>query len=164
MTEAPQTGQPATPPRPDAALELLRVLPELAVTLYRSAPHAGGDRGLAAAPLTYRQMDVVLHLRARGRQTMGELAAGLGVSKASATEMIERLVEKGLVRRATSPGDRRVVAVELSGSARRRVDRSIAQWRTHATAALARFPDLDPSRVVAFLASLTGELAAGTHD
>lgn len=45
---------------------------------------------------------------------MSELASGLGVTLATATGVVDRLVEKGYVMREGLPGDRRVVICRLS--------------------------------------------------
>lgn len=49
-----------------------------------------------------------------GKQRMSDLAANLALSYASATNLINRLSESGLVNRYDDPEDRRVVIVELS--------------------------------------------------
>ena len=166
------------PAETDPIVELLRILPELAVTSYRAAPHghalvgqpAGAGRTVAVAPghaqggplgatpLTHRQMDVVLHLATSGRLAMTELAEGLGVSKAAVTEMVERLVAKGLVRRAVSTSDRRVTIVELTAGAQAQADAMVERWRAPLNAAFARFPEVEPATLTGFLAALTEEL------
>jgi DNA-binding MarR family transcriptional regulator len=159
----------------DPAVELLKILPELTVAAYRAAPHghahAGPARRLspggqpsAAASLTHRQMDVVLHLATHGPQTMTELAAGLEVGKAAVTEMVERLVVKGLARRDVSATDRRVTIVELTDTARTQADATIAHWRDPLSAVFARFPDVEPATLVGFLSALTAALKGMTTD
>ena len=143
----------------DPIVELLRVLPELAVASYRAAPHGHPRTGSPdRAPLTHRQMDVVSHLAVNGRQTMTEVADGLGVGRAAATEMVERLVTKGLVRRQASPTDRRVMIVELTEDAQTQADATVECWRGPLSAVFARFPDIEPATLIGFLAALTGEL------
>jgi len=149
----------------DPAVELLKVLPELAVALYRAAPHEHAHAAPpGAAPVTARQMEAVVHLATCGRQTMSELAAGLDVSKAAASEMIERLVAKGLVRRDVSASDRRVVTVEVAAGVQARVDHDIDRWRGQLQTVLARFPGLEPAVLIDVLAALTDELNRETTD
>ena len=93
---------------------------------------------------------------------MSELADGLEVSKAAASEMVERLVAKGLVRRDVSPSDRRVVTVEVAVDAHPRVDEAIDRWRGQLQAVLARFPGVEPAVLIDFLAALTDELNGRT--
>ena len=57
----------------------------------------------------------VLGLLHRGAiETMGDVAAKLGVSKGAATQILDVLVAKKLVRRTLDPHDRRVVRLQLT--------------------------------------------------
>jgi len=58
--------------------------------------------------LTMPQCRAVLYLQ-EGPAHMSRLAAGLGVALPSATGIVDRLVERGLVSREEDPEDRRVV-------------------------------------------------------
>ena len=58
------------------------------------------------------QARTLIHLSVAGRRRMGELAEDLGVKLPTATRIVDRLVERGLVERSASPEDRRVVWVE----------------------------------------------------
>jgi DNA-binding MarR family transcriptional regulator len=133
-------------------MELVRILPDLAVTLYQAVPH--GHHGLPAAALTSGQMRAVVHLAHHGRMTMGEFAGGLSISRAAATEVIARLAEKGFVRREHDDADRRIVFVSLAGHAEGYADSMLAEWREHVEGTLTSFPEIDPATLVAFLRAL----------
>ena len=64
--------------------------------------------------LTMPQLKVLLILWRAGATRMSELATGLNVTMATATGVVDRLVEKGYVVREGLPGDRRVVISRLS--------------------------------------------------
>jgi DNA-binding MarR family transcriptional regulator len=64
--------------------------------------------------LTMPQLKVILILWRGGPARMSELAAGLGVTLATATGVVDRLVEKDYIVREGLPGDRRVVICRLS--------------------------------------------------
>lgn len=64
--------------------------------------------------LTTPQLKVVLLLFISGPSRMSEIASALGVSLATATGVLDRLVERGLVIREGHPEDRRVVICHLS--------------------------------------------------
>jgi len=64
--------------------------------------------------LTTPQLKVVLLLFISGPSRMSEIASALGVSLATATGVLDRLVEWGLVIREGHPEDRRVVICRLS--------------------------------------------------
>jgi DNA-binding MarR family transcriptional regulator len=139
-------------------VDLVQLLPELVVALYESAPHAQARRSAPEGGLTGRQMKAIVFLAHRGRVTMGELADGLEIGRAAASELVERLVEKEVVRRAHDPADRRVVTVTLSDSAESLAVDVFAQWSAQVAAALARYPDLDPDTLIAFLQALIDKL------
>ena len=64
--------------------------------------------------LTTPQLKVILLLFISGPSRMSEIASALGVSLATATGVLDRLVERGLVIREGDPEDRRVVICRLS--------------------------------------------------
>ncbi|MGB2853048.1 MAG: MarR family transcriptional regulator [Dehalococcoidia bacterium] len=64
--------------------------------------------------LTMPQLKVVLLLFLNGPMRMSDLAAGLSVSLATATGVVDRLVERDIVLRESEPKDRRVVLCRLS--------------------------------------------------
>jgi DNA-binding MarR family transcriptional regulator len=147
----------------DVTSELARLLPELAVALYESTPHAKrGGRAAAATQLTGRQLEAVVFLAHHRRVTMGEFAAGLEISPAAASELVARLVEKGAARREADPDDRRVVYVRLAGEAERYAERMHHAWRRQIDVVFRRHPGIDPDTLIAFLGDLIDQLK-GRH-
>lgn len=63
---------------------------------------------------SFSQALVLLALLRQREPRMNELARALGLSKANATGLVDRLVKKGLVDRRHSEEDRRVVLVRLT--------------------------------------------------
>jgi len=137
----------------DSVMELVRMLPDLAVTLYQAVPHDHHGLPVAAA-LTSGQMRAVVHLAHHGRMTMGEFAGGLSISRAAATELIARLSQKGFVRREHDDADRRIVLVSLAGRAEGYADTMLTEWRENVEATLMSYPEIDPATLVAFLRAL----------
>jgi len=151
--------------------EIIKVLPELAKSLNRDAathaaaaggagPRAEGAAGPAdavthpaAAPakVSTAQVRALVHLAQYGPQTMGELADGLQVSMASATGLVNPLVEMGHVTRARDPRDRRVVRVGLSAQAQIMADAILMERRREVERALA---DMDNQTCRHFLKGL----------
>jgi len=64
--------------------------------------------------LTMPQLKVVLLLYLNGPSRMSEIASALDVSLATATGVVDRLVERKIVLRESHPDDRRVVLCCLS--------------------------------------------------
>ena len=74
------------------------------------------------AELTLPQLRTLMMLSQRP-QRMGAIAQHLNSSLSSATSMIDRLVDKGLVERVSSNEDRRVVACQLTAAGREEIGR-----------------------------------------
>jgi DNA-binding MarR family transcriptional regulator len=53
---------------------------------------------------------------------MGDLAEALGMTPASASALVDRMVQRGFVTRRSDPDDRRTVLVELSRRGQRILD------------------------------------------
>lgn len=71
-------------------------------------------KGWLRLDLTMPQLKVVLLLFTGGPARMSVIASDLGVSLATATGVVDRLVQRGLVAREGDPEDRRVVLCRLS--------------------------------------------------
>lgn len=83
------------------------------------------------AGLTMAQMNVLLRLYYHGPSEVSGLIGTMLGSKAAASQMVERLVQQGLVERGSVPGDRRAKRVQLTGKGRQVIESSIAareQW------------------------------------
>ena len=73
--------------------------------------------------LTMSQLKVVLLLFVSGPTRMGVIASELGVSLATATGVVERLVERGILLREGDAADRRVVLCRLSDEGERLISK-----------------------------------------
>jgi len=138
-----------------AADQLLALLPSLVAAARDSGPHLAARQRLPGARLTPRQMSACVQLQLAGRQTMGEFAAGMGVSRATATEMIERLEERGLAVREHDESDRRVIVARLSDAAAAEASAVIGRRRQDVEEALRSFPGTPPKEFIAFVRTLT---------
>jgi DNA-binding MarR family transcriptional regulator len=79
-------------------------------------------RPVDGSDLTPRMLGVLHHLSAGGPLTVGELATHLGLSKATATELVTRVQERGLVDRMRDERDQRRVYLWLTDRGRQRAD------------------------------------------
>ena len=97
------------------------------------------NRHARSAGFSFVQMNVLMHLYYRGPREVMAFGELLQVSRAGASQMIERLVQQGLVQRCESPDDRRVRLVHLTERGRQVVDESIRarqQWVERLVASL----------------------------
>ena len=130
--------------------EIIKVLPELVKSLNRDvASHAAAARQAAAqqaaaahpgaqsmGAVSTAQLRALVHLAQYGQQTMGELAEGLQITTASATGLVNPLVDRGHVTRSRDPNDRRVVRIGLSDHAQALANGIISEKRREVEAAL----------------------------
>ena len=80
--------------------------------------------------VTMPQMKILLILFIHGPQRMSALAADLGITLATSTGLVDRLVERDFIERENSPDDRRVVLCRLSESGQKAVARIWTSART----------------------------------
>jgi len=78
-------------------------------------------RSIDGSDVTPRMLGLLRHLEAAGPLTVGEQAAHLGIGRAAASELIDRLEAKGLVARIRDQRDQRRVFVWLTEEGRLRV-------------------------------------------
>lgn len=76
----------------------------------------------AFGELSVSQVHVIRQVRKHGTLAMSELADLLGVSPPSASTMVDRLVDKGVLSREHSTEDRRKVVVRISPEAIKKIE------------------------------------------
>jgi DNA-binding MarR family transcriptional regulator len=109
--------------------------------------------------LTAPQLKVVLLLYLYGSTRMSELAGSLGVTLATATGIMDRLVERGLVTRENQPNDRRVVMCKLSENGLEMTDRL---WKTSREKARQLLSGMELSRLQMIDEALGTMIAIGS--
>ena len=112
----------------------------------RLAHHCAFDRSdpLLAANLTMPQLKILLILSLREGASGQELTGVMGVSLATITGIIDRLVAQDLVTRREDPRDRRVRRVELTPTGQELIDGIMTAGATHQRRLLER---LDPAEL-----------------
>jgi DNA-binding MarR family transcriptional regulator len=101
--------------------------------------HTGVAKPPMARGRSLPQIKLIKHLYLHGPCMVGEVAGALGVSMPSASEMIDKLVDEGLVERRTNPDDRRQVLVSLTAAAREVGDQIHRLRRAQMRAVIERF-------------------------
>ncbi len=79
--------------------------------------------------LSLSQLSALLHIY-RGESGVSEVGEYLGVSSAAASQMLERLVQMGLVTRTEDPNDRRAKRIALTEEGQRIVEESLTARQT----------------------------------
>jgi DNA-binding MarR family transcriptional regulator len=108
--------------------------------------------------LSTPQLKVVLLLLVNGSCRMSVIASALGVSLATATGVVDRLVDRGIVVREGDPEDRRVVLCRLSSKGEKMLLGLMQLARNHAEM---MFRSLSPEKLMAVRAGLEALLEAG---
>jgi DNA-binding MarR family transcriptional regulator len=130
-----------------------------------------GDRGFRelmpflpkewlALDLTAGQLRALLLLYTDGALRMSDISSALGVSMATATGVINRMVERGIVVRESDPNDRRIVRCRVSPEGEELVS---GLWRAWSERAQVMLRALDRPKLLAVKGFLEAMLEAGEN-
>jgi DNA-binding MarR family transcriptional regulator len=81
------------------------------------------DADTAAYGLTYAQCAVLAALHHHETQCAGEMCKLLAYDRGAMSRMLDRLEDKGMIRRVRRPGERRMIALEITREGERIVPR-----------------------------------------
>jgi len=97
--------------------------------------------------ITMPQLKTLLLLFLNGSMRMSDLASDLGVTLATATGLVDRMVERGIIIRQSQPEDRRVVLCQLSDSGQMMVSRL---WESSKNRSRELLESLDTAKLQTF--------------
>ncbi|MEJ2012504.1 MAG: MarR family transcriptional regulator [Anaerolineales bacterium] len=80
--------------------------------------------------LSMSHLGAIFHIHRAGSCGVTEIGDYLGVTSAAASQMLDRLVEQGLVARTEDPEDRRVKRIELTAEGERALEAGIQARET----------------------------------
>src|SRR3954468_12442090 len=101
--------------------------------------------------LASTELEVVGTLVARGPLSAGDLAKRTGLTSGAVTRLIDRLVERGTVRRLADPSDRRKVLVEITPGANRSCEPFYGPIEREGTELLARLTEKELDVILKYL-------------
>lgn len=110
--------------------------------------------------LTAGQLRALLLLYTKGPVRMSDIAATLGVSTATATGVMDRMVERGIVIRESDPNDRRIVLCCMSPEGEKAV---AALWQAWMARGEQMLRALDRPKLLAVKGMLDALLEAGEN-
>ena len=87
----------------------------------RGYMHYAREKGLSRS-----MIGTLFHLSHRDHAGVTDLGEHLGVSSAAASQMLEHLVEEGLIRRSEDPDDRRMKKISLTEEGTRVIKESVS--------------------------------------
>src|SRR5436853_4781035 len=123
--------------------------------LGRIAEHSIEETGLCLTD--FAALEALLH---KGPLTITEIQGKVLLASGSMTAAVDRLEEKGLIRRTAAPGDRRAKLLELTPEGRRVVEGAFASHATQLESAMAVL-NLREKRQLHGLLKKLGLFAAG---
>ncbi len=82
-------------------------------------------RFIKASGLSYPQLGLLTHLYFSGKRGVHDIGDHMDITSAAASQLVERLVQAGLVQRTESAEDRRVRQIALTDKGRALVERGI---------------------------------------
>lgn len=115
-----------------------------AATLYARAGRVPDPVRLQAwegMGVTFPQLRILFRVRARPGVDVRGLAEGLGISPSAASQQVDKLVARGLVRRGEDPDDRRHVRLELTELGQQAAGEISRASRSHIESVLAALSD-----------------------
>ena len=110
--------------------------------------------------LTAGQLRALLLLYTNGPLRMSDISSSLGVSMATATGGVNRMVERGIVDRESDPNDRRIVRCRVSREGEKLVS---GLWHAWSERAKVMLTALDRPRLQAVKGFLEAMLEAGEN-
>lgn len=112
------------------------------------------NRYTRSTGLSLGQMTVLMHLHYQGPCEITRFCDMMQITPAGASNMIERMVQQGVVQRAELPGDRRVRLVDLTEAGRRIVLEGIAMRETWVAQLVSSLPAEEHEKIFAAMRSL----------
>jgi DNA-binding MarR family transcriptional regulator len=138
----------------DAENEVARAVRDLVLAVDRYRGAVGRSAGVGASGVSTLAL-----LFLEGPATPGRIARHLGITTASATQLLDRLEAAGHVRRRPNPGDRRSCLVELRPVGRRYVAETYGDFAERIGRAAAGLPGEEVAAVAGFLRAASTMLA-----
>jgi DNA-binding MarR family transcriptional regulator len=138
--------------------EVLMLMPKLMRAIGEPNPEEMAEFASRGVPVDVRispgHVQILIAL-SRGPHSVGQLAEALRVSPPAATQLVDRLVEHGMVERRPGTADRRVVMVDYAPQMPEVALRLMEVRRRRLAAAFARLTDEEARAFVNGLRSLT---------
>jgi len=110
--------------------------------------------------LTIGQLKSLFFISNQGSTSLGKLAAALGVTPANTTGIVDRLVKRGLITRAGSPDDRRVLLLRTTSRGEELVTNLRARRKEQMVEIFSRLSDDDAAMLRLALKTLVKAIEA----
>ncbi len=105
--------------------------------------------------VSVQQFGALFYLRRTGNCGVSDMGENLGVTSAAASQMIERLVQQGLLERSENPRDRRLKQIVLTSRGRELIEASLRERQSWIEELSQRLTPEQQEAVIASLDLLT---------
>jgi DNA-binding MarR family transcriptional regulator len=106
--------------------------------------------------ITFAQMRIVWLLGKHGQLSMSQIAQMIGVSRATISSVVNRLVKSKFVSRVRDEKDRRIIRLKLTGKGKKFIQNHKSLRRKHVVQLLEKLSPYEQKRFVACLGELNG--------
>nr|WP_276934164.1 MarR family transcriptional regulator [Globicatella sulfidifaciens] len=98
-------------------------------------------------------LEILYH---KGKRTMQQIKEGILIANSSTTYIVDKLCDKGLVKREFTPEDRRVINVEITESGRKLMDELFPTHAEQLTANFDKLSEYDITEIRQLLKKMNG--------
>jgi len=144
------------PGRQEIVEDILKLADKLFRQLLPAVP-----KEMLELDITMPQFKIMIILFVRGAIRMSDLASGLGITLATATGLVDRLVEREFVVRESLSDDRRVVLCRLSEAGRKTISKI---WVTAGQRCRELLETMDTEKLLMFTDVLSTMLESAEYE
>jgi DNA-binding MarR family transcriptional regulator len=123
----------------------------------------GWGRFAKSTGLSMPQFSVLMQLHYRGACGMSRISEGYDITPAAASQLVDKLVQSGLIQRGEDPNDRRAKLLNLTDKGRELIQRGIEErygWVNELTEKLTAEEQAQISEALDIMTKAAGELEA----
>ncbi len=110
---------------------------------------------MKAKGLSTPQFSILMQLRHRGVCGMSEVSEQFEITPAAASQLVDKLVQSGLVRREEDPHDRRAKSLKLTAKGKELIEQGIAERYRWVEPMVEKFTAEERAKVADALAVIT---------
>src|SRR5574341_158536 len=134
--------------------------------VFMHRPMRGWPHHVKASGMSMPQFSILMQLHYKGSCGISEISERFEVTTAAASQLVERLVQSGLIERSEHPDDRRAKQIQLSNKGRKLIENGIEQryrWVDELAASLNAEERTKVAQALTILTRAARELEAGAE-
>jgi DNA-binding MarR family transcriptional regulator len=116
-------------------------------------------RFVKAAGLSIPQFGILVRLHYQHKCGISDIGSHMAITNAAASQLVEKLVQSGLVERAEDPNDRRAKELKLAEKGRELIETSLAERHRWVDKLIEKLSLAEQEKVAEAMSILAGALA-----